>query len=145
MAQAAGLERFGYAADFWECRACRQRSVLPVDSLEQRNRAEGFAAKLGLGIVNAGGLNEVRAQYSGFFLAVAAVCIASLCGLLSRQISLVVMVAVYGGLLAGRLVSLALNAGVGGYGPIILALYAIDALGLLLAATSLILDHRRTA
>jgi hypothetical protein len=106
---------------------------------------EGFAAKLGLGIVNAGGLNEVRAQYSGFFLAVAAVCIASLCGVLSRQTSFVVMIAVYGGLLAGRLVSLALNAGVGGYGPIILALYAIDALGLLLAATSLILDHRRTA
>ena len=106
---------------------------------------EGFAAKLGLGIVNAGGLNEVRAQYSGFFLAVAAVCIASLCGVLSRQTSFVVMIAVYGGLLAGRLVSLALNAGVGGYGPIILALYAIDALGLLLAATSLILDHPRTA
>ena len=105
----------------------------------------GFAAKLGLGIVNAGGLNEVRAQYSGFFLAVAAVCVASLCGLLSRQTAFVVMTAVYGGLLAGRLVSLALNAGVGGYGPIILALYAIDALGLLLAATSLILDHRRTA
>src|ERR1700692_4505182 len=51
---------------------------------------EGFAAKLGLGIVNAGDLNEVRAQYSGFFLAVAAVCIASLCGMLSRQTSFVV-------------------------------------------------------
>jgi hypothetical protein len=106
---------------------------------------EGFAAKLGLGIVSAGGLNEVRAQYSGFFLAVAAVCIASLCGFLSRQISFVVMAAVYGGLLAGRMVSLALNAGVTGYGPTILALYAIDALGLVLAVTSLVLDHRSTA
>jgi hypothetical protein len=55
------------------------------------------------------------------------------------------MIAVYGGLLAGRLVSLALNAGVAGYGPTILALYAIDAIGLLLAVTSLVLDHRRTA
>ena len=106
---------------------------------------EGFAAKLGLGIINAGGLNEVRAQYSGFFLTVAAVCIGSLCGLLPRQTSFVVMTAVYGGLLAGRLVSLALNVGVVGYGPTILALYAIDALGLLLAVTSLVPDRRSTA
>src|ERR1700719_1298172 len=76
---------------------------------------EGFGAKLGFGIVNAGGLNEVRAQYSGFFLAVAAVCIASLCGLLSRQTSFVVMVAVYGGPLAGRLFGLALHSRRAGY------------------------------
>jgi hypothetical protein len=91
--------------------------------------------------VNAGGLNEVRAQYSGFFLAVAIVCMASLAGLLSRQASFVVMAAVYGGLLAGRLASLALNAGVAGYGPTILALYFIDAVGLALAVASLILDQ----
>jgi hypothetical protein len=106
---------------------------------------ESFAAKLGLGIVNAGGLNEVRAQYSGFFLAVAVVCIASLCGLLSRQTSFVVMSTVFGGLLAGRLVSLALNVGVAGYGPTILALYAIDTIGLALAVTSSILDYRGRA
>jgi hypothetical protein len=51
------------------------------------------------------------------------------------------MCAVYGGLLAGRLASLVLNAGVGGYGPTILALYAIDAIGLALAVASLALDH----
>jgi hypothetical protein len=101
---------------------------------------ETFAAKLGLGVINAGGVNEVRAQYSGFFLAVAVVCTASLLGLLSRQVSFVVMGAVYGGLLAGRLVSLALNAGVAGYGPTILALYVIDAIGLALAVASLIFD-----
>src|SRR5439155_11403159 len=83
---------------------------------------ETFAAKLGLGIINAGGVNEVRAQYSGFFFAVAVVCTASILGLLSRQTSFVVMGAVYGGLLAGRLTSLALDAGVTGYGPTILAL-----------------------
>src|SRR5215831_8239659 len=102
---------------------------------------ESFAAKLGLGIVNAGGVNEVRAQYSGFFLAVAAVSAASLCGWLSRQTSFVVMCAVYGGLLAGRLTSLVLNAGVGGYSSTILALYAIDAIGLALAVALLALDH----
>lgn len=102
---------------------------------------EGFAKKLGLGILNAGGLNEVRAQYSGFFFAVAMVCVASLAGLISRQASFVIMAAVYGGLLAGRLASLVLNAGVGGYGPTIIALYFIDAIGLALAIASLALDH----
>ncbi len=102
---------------------------------------ETFAAKLGLGIINAGGINEIRAQYAGFFFAVAVVCTASLLGLLSRQASFVVMGAVYGGLLAGRIMSLALNAGVAGYGPTILALYVIDAIGLALAVASFVFDH----
>jgi hypothetical protein len=103
---------------------------------------ESFAAKLGLGIVNAGGINEVRAQYSGFFLAAALVCTASLFGLLSRQTSFVVVGAVFGGLFAGRLVSLALDGGVAGYGPTILALYAIDAIGLVLAVAAYVLDNQ---
>jgi hypothetical protein len=102
---------------------------------------ESFAATLGLGIANNGGINEIRAQYSGFFLAAAAVCTASLFGRLSRRTSFVVLGATYGGLLAGRLVSFALNAGVAGYGPTILALYAIDTVGLALAIASLVLDH----
>jgi hypothetical protein len=102
---------------------------------------ESFAAQLGLAIVNPGGLNEVRAQYSGFFLAVAVVCAASLCGLLSRRTSFVMMCAVYGGLLAGRLISLALNAGLAGYGRTIVALYVIDAIGVALAVASLVLDQ----
>ncbi len=102
---------------------------------------ESFAAKLGLGIVNAGGINEVRAQYSGFFLAAALVCTASLFGLLSRQTSFVVVGAVFGGF-AGRLVSLALDGGVAGYGPTILALYAIDAIGLALAVAAYVLDNQ---
>src|SRR5258708_26943030 len=99
---------------------------------------ESFAAKLGLGIVNTGGINEIRAQYSGFFLAAALVCTASLFGLLSRQTSFVVLGAVFGGLLAGRLVSPALNARVSGYGPTILPLYVIYALGLTLAVASFV-------
>jgi hypothetical protein len=102
---------------------------------------EGFAGRLGLAVLNAGGVNEVRAQYAGFFLAVAVVCTASLAGLLSRQASFVVMAAVYGGLLAGRLGSLVLNAGIAGYGRTILALYIIDAIGLTLAVVSLAFDH----
>ena len=103
---------------------------------------ESFAAKLGLGIVNAGGINEVRAQYSGFFLAAALVCTASLFDLLSRQTSFVVLGAVFGGLFAGRLVSIALDGGVTGYGPTILALCAIDAIGLALAVAACVLDNQ---
>ena len=44
------------------------------------------AARLGLATSNAGGINEVRAQYAGFFLAVSLVCIATLFGGLSRQV-----------------------------------------------------------
>ncbi|MGA7809679.1 hypothetical protein [Bradyrhizobium sp.] len=106
---------------------------------------DSFAGRLGLAIVDPGGLNEVRAQYSGFFLAIGAVCLASLCGLLTRQTSFVIMFAVYGGLLAGRLVSLVLNGGTAGYGPTILALYAVDTVGLVLAVASLVLDQRGTA
>jgi hypothetical protein len=51
------------------------------------------------------------------------------------------MGAVFGGLFAGRLVSLALNGGVADYGATILALYAIDAIGLALAIAALVLDH----
>jgi hypothetical protein len=102
---------------------------------------EGFAGKLGLAVVNAGGLNEVRAQYSGFFLAMAIVCMASLVGWIPRQASFVIITAVFGGLLTGRLVSLALNAGVAGYPPTIRALYVIDAVGLVLAIASLVLDQ----
>src|SRR5260221_5894124 len=75
---------------------------------------ESFAAKLGLGIVNTGGINEIRAQYSGFFLAAALVFAASLFGLLSRQTSFVVLGAVFGRLLRGRPVNLSPKAGVAG-------------------------------
>jgi uncharacterized membrane-anchored protein YitT (DUF2179 family) len=101
---------------------------------------EDFASRLGLGIVNAGGVNEIRAQYSGFFLAVALVCVASLLDWITRQTSFVVLGAVFGGLFMGRLVGLGLNGGVSGYGPTIVALYAIDAIGLLLAVASFILE-----
>ena len=98
-----------------------------------------FARQLGLTIADPGGTNEIRAQYAGFFLAVAAVCLASLAGAVARSTALVVLAAVFGGLIAGRLVSLALNGGLTGYGPMIRALYAIDAIGFALSITALIL------
>jgi hypothetical protein len=44
-------------------------------------------------------------------------------------------------LIAGRLVSLALNGGVAGYSSTILALYAIDAIGFALAIAAMAADR----
>jgi hypothetical protein len=101
-----------------------------------------FAERLGLSVANAGGFNEIRAQYSGFFLAAAVVCIASLAGMVARQPALIVVAVVFGGLIGGRLVSLGLNRGIAGYGPTILLLYAIDATGFALAITAMVLEKK---
>jgi Domain of unknown function (DUF4345) len=89
-----------------------------------------FAERLGLVLPGADGLNEVRAQYGGFFLAVAASGGAALAGLIPREAGLIVAGTVFGGLILGRLVSLLLDGGVRHYGGTIRALFFIDAFGL---------------
>jgi len=104
-------------------------------------RPESFAEQLGMKIVNAGGINEVYAQYAGFFLAVAIVCLIALLGQIPRAAAYVLLVAVFGGLLAGRAVSLIANGGVAGFTPTIVWLYAIDAVGLLVSTTAYAFDR----
>jgi len=101
-----------------------------------------FAGRLGLTIANAGGLNEIRAQYAGVFLAISLLCAAAMAGFAPRQAALIVLTITFGGLIAGRLASLAINRGVEGFGPTILALYAIDLAGFALAMVSLLVDGR---
>jgi hypothetical protein len=101
-----------------------------------------FATRLGLNITNAGGYNEIRAQYAGFFLAAALACAASLVGVVPRQAAFIVLIVVFGGLFAGRLVSLVVDGGVAGYGSTIVGLHAIDAIGLALGITALALENR---
>jgi hypothetical protein len=103
-----------------------------------------FAARLGLAISDAGGLNEIRAQYAGFFLAAACLCGGALAGWLPRPSAFLVMIVIFGGLIAGRAASLALDGGMAGYGPTIRALYVIDTLGLALAVAALAL-HKSAA
>jgi len=100
-----------------------------------------FAGRLGLTLANAGGTNEIRAQYAGFFFAVAFVCLAALAGVLSRQAAFVVLAAVFGGLILGRIGSLLIDGGMTGYSPTIVALYAIDTTGFLLALSALSFDR----
>ena len=101
-----------------------------------------FAERLGLTLANPGGYNEIRAQYAGFFLAAALVCIASLAGAVPREAAYTVLAVIFGGLLAGRLVSTVLDGGTAGYSSTIVALHAIDAGGLALAVAALAFQHR---
>jgi len=103
-------------------------------------RPTHFAQSLGLSIANSGGINEVRAQYAGCFSAIAILCVLAFFGAVPRPWAFVVLVVVFAGLISGRLISLALNAGTSGYPPAILALYAIDSLGLILSFTALRLN-----
>jgi hypothetical protein len=101
-----------------------------------------FADRLGLAISSTGGLNEIRAQYAGFFLAAAIACGAALASWIPRQAAFVMLIVIFGGLIVGRLASLAIDGGVAGYGSTIKALYAIDAVGLGLAVAALALDRQ---
>jgi hypothetical protein len=101
---------------------------------------DNFASRLGLAIVNPGGANEIRAQYSGFFLAAALVCVLALGGAVPRLTAFIVVAMIFGGLIAGRLASLGLNGGFEGFGPAIRALYAIDGVGCVAAAAMIIAE-----
>jgi len=99
-----------------------------------------FAARLGLAISTADGYNEIRAQYAGFFFVAGALCVAALPGAVPRRSAFIVLAVVFGGLIAGRAISLVANRGFAGYNSTILALYAIDSTGLILALTALAVD-----
>jgi hypothetical protein len=99
-----------------------------------------FAASLGLAVANPGGLNEIRAQYAGFFLAAAIVTTIAFAGKLPRAFAFILAITIFGGLFAGRLVSLVTNGGIAGFPQQIVLLYGIDALGLTLALVALLLQ-----
>jgi hypothetical protein len=113
-----------------------------VTSLSSGLAPERFAGRLGLAIANPGGVNEIRAQYAGFFLAGAIVCLGALLGWAPRSSAFLFVAATFGGLIAGRLGSLALNGGVGGFPPTILVLYGIDATGFVLSLVFLLGNSR---
>jgi hypothetical protein len=114
-----------------------------LTTLSSAANPEAFAGRLGISLSNAGGINEIRAQYAGFFLATGIVCALSLSVVLPRQVSFVLLSAIFGGLFFGRLVSLVLNGGFSGYSATIRSLYAIDAVGLALALAALVYDQPR--
>lgn len=112
-----------------------------LTSLFAALRPSEFASRLGLAIANSGGINEIRAQYAGFFLAVSIVCIAALVGAVPRPSAFIVLIVIFAGLIFGRLVSLALNHGTSGYPPTILALILFDSFGFILSLSALSLNQ----
>lgn len=103
-----------------------------------------FGKQLGFLLAGVDGTNEIRAQYGGFFLAVTAASVLALWGILPRQAALIVNAVVFGGLIAGRLVSLAVDGSISGYGSAIRLLYVIDAAGFVLSITLLLLTRSKT-
>lgn len=100
-----------------------------------------FGERLGFTIRGLDGLNEIRAQYGGFFLAAALVNALGLIGVFSRQTSFAVNAVVFGGLIIGRVASLALDGGMLGYGTAIRALFVIDASGFALSMVAYLLER----
>jgi hypothetical protein len=97
-----------------------------------------LSAALGYGVPGADALNEIRAQYGGFFLAVAIACGLAIITVIPKQSALIVLIVTFGGILTGRLIGLAFDGGMSGYGPTIRALFVVDAIGLMAAVWALL-------
>jgi hypothetical protein len=100
-----------------------------------------FGKQIGYSVAGMDGRNEVRAQYGGFFLAVTLASVLALTGVVPRQAGFLVNAVVFGGLIAGRLASLAIDGGLGGYGPVIRALFVIDTTGFTLSIIAFFMDR----
>jgi hypothetical protein len=101
------------------------------------SRPQQFAAALDLTAIRAGGVNEVRAQYGGFFLVLGTACGLALFGVVKPEFGLGAAALTFGGVIAGRLLGLVFDRGMAGYGPTIRRLFLIDAAGCVLAVTAL--------
>lgn len=100
-----------------------------------------FGERLGLVIRGFDGLNEIRAQYGGFFLAAALINALALLGTCSRQTSFVVNAVVFGGLITGRVASLVIDGGLNGYSGVIRGLFFIDTLGFTMTTVAYLLER----
>lgn len=117
-----------------------QRSILVISALlaayiayEGLVDTRGFLNAMDVEILGPGGMNEIRAQYGGFFAAVTIVCVLGIFGRIRPSAALILMAAIYGGVLFGRLVSLGLD-GVevfSAYPPLLQRAHVIDLVGLI--------------
>jgi len=104
------------------------------------SRPMSFAAALDLSTLRAGGLNEVRAQYGGFFLVLGVACGLAMLGIVDRRFGLGAAAITLGGVAGGRLLGLAIDRSVAGYGLGIRSLVLVDSVGCALAVAALIFD-----
>ena len=101
------------------------------------SRPAAFAAMLGLALPDASGVNEVRSQYGGFFLAMAIVQAMALAGTVTLETGLIVGAMTFGGLALGRLWSVLRDREFAAYTPTIRLLIFLDPLGFLLSLAAL--------
>ena len=101
------------------------------------SRPVAFAGLLGLELPAASGVNEIRSQYGGFFLAMAVTQALSVVGVLPLETGLVVGAMTFGGLAAGRIWSVIRDGGPRHYTPTVRLLVLLDPLGFLLSAAAL--------
>lgn len=104
------------------------------------SQPQRFAASLDLATARAGGLNEVRAQYGGFFVMLGVACALAMLGMVERRFGLGIAAITFGGVIAGRLSGLVIDRGVAGYGPTVRSLFLVDAMGCALAVAALLLE-----
>ena len=103
-------------------------------------RPRKFADALDLTTLRAGGLNEIRAQYGGFFMVLGLACALAALGIVDRRFGLGVAAITFGGVIAGRLLGLAIDRGFAGYGRAIRGLFFADATGCALAVAALLVE-----
>jgi hypothetical protein len=103
-------------------------------------RPQQFAATLDLTSLRAGGLNEVRAQYGGFFVALGLACGLAMLGILQRRFGLGAAALTFGGVIAGRLAGLLADRSLAGYGRGVRNLFLVDAAGCALAVAALLIE-----
>jgi Domain of unknown function (DUF4345) len=99
-----------------------------------------FAAALDLSTLRAGGVNEVRAQYGGFFLVLGVTCALAMLGIVDRRFGLGAAAITLGGVAGGRWLGLIVDRGVVGYGAGIRSLFLVDSAGCALAVAALMFD-----
>jgi hypothetical protein len=109
-----------------------------LTSLSALARPTQFAGLLGLTLPGADGVNEVRAQYGGFFLIAGLAVAAALAGQVPRDWGLVILAVTFGGLIAGRLMALLAEHSFARYGTMIRALFLIDSCGFLVSIAALL-------
>jgi len=123
-----------------------QRAVLTVSALlaayiawEGLVDTASFLRAMDVEINGPGGMNEIRAQYGGFFGAVGVICLLGIIGRIRPSAALIVMIAIYGGVLFGRLVSLALDGAdaFSAYPALLQRAHVIDLAGLVLSVIAL--------
>lgn len=94
-------------------------------------------------VVDAAGRNEIIGQYGGFFAAISIFMVAAAFGWVRTSSALVVLVCLYGGVLAGRLIALSQDGWTVfvSYPRLLQIAHGIDAVGLLASVTALKMRH----